>query len=621
MVTTQNIQPRRQLLEVWKSAADYCYADRKWRWGGLREANSINDAEQLLCFLQPATELDVLRLELPDDTAEDALRALETFGDSVQIPKVLTQALEQYLDRYTEDGRPIFTGGSAFIPIDPNAALTDKQRETDVVVSYATSVSLCLSAMGFLDVYVNAPTTRGQWRSRVLEIRDRVSSRLTAALVGLLRGFTINTLTASSAEGRTLIALLNQERLPERRIIDHFTEQMNIVRGRLAEARMGVARAEELDNPNLLFEVGWTWGVASDAPRIVNDDGTEIGIQQDGIALSAPYLYFTLVALDAIEQLTDDRTRVLGLLDSQQERLANNLDTRRNLVQLYYSRLARFDPAVGGKWPIEDLPWLTPDGVESDYFSLLLCAVLIKDLRDRQGTEENVRRIQPLLTELANRSKITRRALREDPNLTLHHPGLLNVLDGAELLGPPMALRITDFAPLLLKRATQLAGLTNDASVRDEMLRLSSAIWNHLLDRRITETSAAGLWDDPARAFPQLGAGQHQPSWNLTQNVVDALITSGDTLVSRQARAPILSQTAAAMASEAEYLLNQQLMNTPSLNSGLQNSLMEIRDSLTRALDLVDEQPSTAIALCVAAVAQLDKNVMARQDVTGQQGL
>ncbi|MGH3415432.1 MAG: SCO2524 family protein [Actinocrinis sp.] len=621
MVTTENIQPRRQLLEIWTSAAGYSQNERKWRWGGLREPNSISDAEQLLCFLQPATELDVLRLELPDDTAVDALRSLTAFGDSVQIPRVLTQAVEQYLDAYTVDGTPQFGGGSSVVAIDPNTALTDKQRETDLLVSYATSVSLCLSALGFLDVYSNAPTTKGQWRNRVLDIKERVSMRLTAALVGLLRGFTINTLEAGSTEGRNLLSLLNQERLPERRIVDHFTERMETVRGRLSEARMGVSRAEELDNPNLLFEAGWTWGVAEDAPRITYDDGSEIGVQADGVALSAPYLYSTLVALDAVEQLTDDRTRVLGLLNPQQERLANNLDTRRNLVQLYYSRLALFDPVGGGKWPVEDLPWLTPDGVESDYFSLLICAVLIKDLRDRRGSEDNVRRIAPLLSELANRSRITRRPTREDPALSVHAPGLLNPLDGSEVLGPPMALRITDFAPLLLKRTTQLASLTNNSEVRDEMLALSSDIWNHLVTRRITDPAAAGLWDDASKAFPQLGAGQRLPSWNVTQNVVDALVTSASTLVRRQTRAPILSQTAAAMVSEAEYLLNQQLMSTPSLNSGLQSSLMEIRESLTRAGDLVEEQPSTAIALCVAAVTELDKNVLARQDATGQQGL
>jgi hypothetical protein len=622
MPTTENIQPRRQLLEIWRSTATYSMDNRKWRWGGARDANSISDAEQLLCLFQPATELGVLRIEVPDDTAEDVLQSLSVFGDSVQIPRVLTTALENYLDRYTgSDGSPLFGGGSYFVPIDSNATLSAEQRETHVSVSYATSVSLCLAALGFLEVYSNAPTTKGQWRNRVLDIKERTSTRLTAALVGLLRGFTINPVEANSFLGRNLISMLNQENLPERRVIDHFNDTMETVRGRLSEARMGVARAEELDNPNLLFEVGWTWGIAEDAPKIpLEVPGTEIGVQGDGVALSAPYLYHTQVALDAIEQLTRDRTRVLGLLNPQQERLANNLDTRRNLTQLYYSRLARFDSGTGGRWPVEDLPWRTPDGGESDYWSLLICAVLIQDLRTRSGNEDTVRRVEPLLTELANRARLTRRHLRDDPSLALHSPGLLNTLDGSEKLGPAMGWRINDFAPLLLKRATQLAGLTNSAQVRDRMLGLSTDIWKHLTGRQISDPAAVGLWDNPARVYAQLGELQTAPSWNLTASVVDALVASANTLVRRQTRAPILSEIAAAMVSEAEYLLNQQMMVTPSLSSGLQGSLMEIRESLQRARDLIEEQPSTAIALCVNAVTQLDKNALARQDV-GSQGL
>lgn len=620
MPGTENIQPRRQLLDVWRSAAEYTMRDRKWRWGGVRDPNSITDAEQLLCFLRPATSIGVLRVEVPDDTAEDVLQALRPFGDSVQIPRTLTIALEQYLEKYTgPDGSPLFGGGSYCVPLDAGEQLTEEQRDTHILISYATSTYLCLAALGFLDVYANAATTKGQWRNRVIDIRERTSTRLTAALVGMLRGFTINTLEPDSAEGRNLISHLNQEKLPARRIVEHFNDRMQTVRSRLSEARMGVARAEELDNPNLLFEVGWTWGIASDAPKITLDvPGTEIGVQPDGVALSAPYLYHTLVALDAIDQLVNERTRVLGLLNPQQERLANNLDTRRNLVQLYYSRLARFDPVGGGRWPVEDLPWITPDGVESDYFSLLICAVLIRDLRDRQGTEDTVRRIEPLLSELANRVRITRRHLRSDPAIAVHVPGLLNGLGGAELLGPPMALRITDFTPLLLKRSTELASLTGGAEVRDRMLRLSAEIWNHLTQRQISSPDARGMWDNATRLFSQLNDDQTRPSWNFTSGVVDALVTSADTLVRRQTRAPILSNTALAMVSEAEYLLNQQMMTTPSLNSGLQSSLMEIRDSLQRARELINTQPSTAIALCIAAVAQLDKNAMARRDVTGQ---
>jgi hypothetical protein len=49
----------------------------------------------------------------------------------------------------------------------------------------------------------------------------------------------------------------------------------------------------------------------------------------------------------------------------------------------------------------------------------------------------------------------------------------------------------------------------------------------------------------------------------------------------------------------------------------MQRGLEEIRTSLQRARALIDAQPSTAIALCVNAVAQLDKNTQARLDARG----
>jgi hypothetical protein len=625
MARTENLQPRRQLLDIWRATAAYSYAGRQWRWGGLAESNSISDAEQLLTVLLPATSMTELSLEEPDDTAEDVIQALgRAFGDSVKIPRVITEALDEYLSRHTSaDGSPMFAGGSYFHPIDPDGQLTDEQLGLDVVVSHATSVTLCLAALGFLDVYTNASTTRGTWRAKVMEVRDRTSTRLTAALAGLLRGFTMNPVDTASPEGVNLILTLNRDGLPVRRVVDQFNERMETVRGRLAEARMGVARADELDNPNLLFEVGWTWGIAENAPPIVLDDpdaAAAIGPQRDGVALPAPYLYFTTIALDAIEQLTSDRTRVLGLLNPQQERLATSLGVRRDLTQRYWSRLARFGSGSTGNWPVEDMPWRTVDGNESDYFSLLVCAVVTQDFVQRtNANEDELRRIAPLLAELANRARITRRHLRNDPVLQMHVPGLLNTLDGADKLGPAMGWRITDFAPLLLKRVVQLARLTTDAEVRDDLLSLASQIWTHLSLRRIGEGTALGLWDDPARVYTEVGANRGLPTWNTTLRVADALVAASETLVQRQTRTPALSQQASSMVSEAEWLLNQQLMSTPSINSPLQNALQEIRDSLQRAKSMVDSQPSVAIALCVHAVTQLDKNTLARADVS--QGL
>lgn len=613
----ENIEPRRRLLEVWEAVGRYSMADRKWHWQGRQEPNSIADAEQLLCLLQPATALSALRLADPNETSEDAGRALSRFGSELQIPRTIVETLEDYLDRYTvPDGPSSFAGGSAFIPWLPGDKLSAEQRDQDLLVSYTTSITLCLSALEFLQDYERT-TARGNWLKRAADLRRRVDQRLTGALVGLTRGFTTNVIEPGTPEGRNLIRLLDQNETGDTQLItDGFNRRMNEVRGRLSEARLGVTIEAEIDDPDLLFELGWSWGIAKDAPPVELDEpGADPATQRTGVALSAPFLYFTLMALDAIEQLTRDRVRVLGLLNPLQDRLATALGLRRDLTQIYWSRLARFGE---GRWPLEDLPWRTVDDTENDYYSLAVSALLIQDLRQRTANEADLQRVEPLLSELASRARITRRALRDDPALTLHDPGLKIELEGSEALGSPMAYQLADFAPVLFKRTTQLAELTINPASRDRLLGLATQLWNHLASRRIATGKAAGLWDDPGRAYGGISVQYEEPLWSTNARVVDGLVSAASALNTRQTHNASLSETAAAMVSEAEFLLNQQQMSTPALsNSPMQSGLEEIRASLQRARGLIDGQPSTAIALCVNAVTQLDKNTQARLDARG----
>ncbi len=610
----ENIEPRRRLLEVWSAVGDFALADRKWRWHGRVAPNSISDAEQLLCVLQPATALPVLRLAEPNETSPDARAALRRFGSESQIPRTIIEVLEDYVTRYTTpDGLPSFAGGTAFLPWVEGEKLTAEQRDLDLLISFTTSVSLCLSAQEFLQDYIDT-TARGTWLTRATELRKRVSDRLTAALVGLIRGFTTNPVEIDSPEGANLMRLLDQgETGNTQLIVEEFNDRMAAVRGRLNEARLGVVVAPELEDPEVLFELGWTWGIAKGAPPVdlEGDDAAPLPFGE-GVALSAPFLYFTLMALDTIEQLSRDRTRVLGLLNPVQDRLATALGLRRDLTQMYWSRLARFGD---GRWPLEDVPWRTVDDTENDYYSLLISAVLIQDLRQRTASESDLQRLVPLLSELANRARLTRRALRDDPMLELHDPGFKIELNGSEELGPAMSYQLSDFAPVLFKRCTQLAELAINPRARDQLLNLATQVWNHLSQRRIEGGKASGLWDDPARVFTGMRGHHDDPLWSMNARVVDALVSSANALSSRQAHNDILSDTAAAMVSEAEFLLNQLQMSTPTMDySPMQRGLEEIRNSLQRARTLIEQQPSTAIALCVNAVTQLDKNALAREN-------
>ena len=131
--------------------------------------------------------------------------------------------------------------------------------------------------------------------------------------------------------------------------------------------------ADELENRGRLFECGWSWGVVDGAPEIPYASG--IGEQPVGVAEARPYLYFTVVALEGIQDLFSERTRILGLLDEEQQRLARALQLRWDLTRQFWATIATFG---GGRWPLEDLPWMTTDGRESDYYSVLLASIVIQ---------------------------------------------------------------------------------------------------------------------------------------------------------------------------------------------------------------------------------------------------
>src|SRR5690349_22261332 len=121
------IQPRQQLLEIWRAVAEASFADREWVWGGRSGRNSISDAEQLLCVLAPAADIPIFKLDLPDETAEDVEAALTALGDARDIPTKLVSIMRQYLERYRDaEGAPTFSGGSYFSALNDGPAPADE---------------------------------------------------------------------------------------------------------------------------------------------------------------------------------------------------------------------------------------------------------------------------------------------------------------------------------------------------------------------------------------------------------------------------------------------------------------------------------------------------------------
>ena len=583
-------------------------------WGGRDLANSISDAEQLLCIMLPATEIPRFRLDQPDRTHEEVLGALRQLGDAREIPRLLVRVVVDYLRRYSgEDGTPTFPGGSLFNTADPDVEPTGAQLGLDVVESFAESITLTLAALGFARVF-RTELTRADLRAEVDVLEDLASKRLSAAMVGLLRSFTIAVFDADDAPGQTLLRTVNQAKLPTSQVLAELNGALRETAAGLRDLNIGIERVADLDRPGRLFECGWSWGITTGAPVIEFAKG--VGVQRDGYALDAPYLYFTVVALDGIADLFSDRTRLLGLLDDEQQRLSAALQIRWDLTQQYWATVASFG---NGRWPLEDIPWRTIDEAESDFFSLLVTSIAARDLARRRDTDADLSRLGAVLTELANRGRITRRPFVGDQAVQLHEPGVPITLEGSEAFGPLLRWTAADFAPLLLKRALRIAGLINDIDLRGQMLSLADDVWEHVAQRRLKLSNGQYLWDQPAAVFPTLEHRFTHPSWHHTLRVVESLVFAANLAESHPLRSQSLTTLAQDLLAEAEHLFDQELLaGSTEGGRSIRERLESVRQRLRRSREIMLDRPGSSVSLLLAVLGDLDALAAARQDIRGR---
>ncbi|GAA0442102.1 hypothetical protein Acor_05660 [Acrocarpospora corrugata] len=607
------LQPRQQLLEIWEAAARASFQGKEWRWGGRQGANSISDAEQLLCFMYPASELPEFRLDTPDATSDDVLAALAAIGDSVEIPKRMLALLEAYLTAYTDpDGRPLFGGDTYFLPADSGDAVTDEQRKLDVVDSYSMSVTLMLGTLGFLKVFRRS-VTRQDLRSKIRDLENRANTRLSAAMVGLLRSFTVNVFEPHSSQGQALLRTANQSKVHERRVQDDLQSALEEVRAGLRDLTIGSGSQVDLDNPNLLFECGWAWGVVKDAPEVVTD--LKVGEQVKGVAPEIPYLYFTVNALVGVVDLWSERTRVLGLLDDDQQQLANALQRRWDITQNYWRTVATFGK---GRWPLEDIPWRTTDGKESDYYSLGVTAMVVQYLVRTRAGDVDLGRVAGVLEELARSARITRRPVETDASaIALHSPGVKVTLLGTEELGPQLIWQVSDFAITLLKRTIWVASITQSNRTRERLHSLADQIWAHIQSRRFTQLPLKGLWDNPANAFDDVIEEADSVSWYFTERIVEFMVTLALTSREPPLRSQQLVDLAGELLAEAEHLLNrEQVIRPVRTRMGAPSNITTIATRLNRARAIMGERPASAVALISNALLELDQLAAARENAS-----
>ncbi|BAW10666.1 conserved hypothetical protein [Nocardia seriolae] len=596
-------------------------------WGGRNGSNSISDAEQLLCLLYPATEIEGFGLERPDEIADDIRAVLSPLADSgLRIGERVVWLLEQYIDRYTEGDPgtsselPIFAAGS-YLAASDGTEPTAAQRALDVVDSYSMSLTLCLAALKFLRG-LSGPVAELAVRRRTrvaLELGPRIDAldarvnvRLTAAMVGLIRSFVVNTVAPGSEAGRAMLSMLNQTGGSTETVVHAVQQRLDRVRIRLRnDATLSQVEGVDLDSEDMLFEFGWSWAIVRKAAAI---DFVDMAIaDQTGHAIARPYLHFTVVALDGINDLTSVRTRELDLLNAQQRRLAEALQLRWDLAQRYWAAVARFGT---GRWPLEDIPWRTSDGEESDYFSLIVSAVLMQDLLNREANDDDLDRAATIFEDLARRGRITRRFTEDDRARTMHTPGVsLRLLGSEELDGPLLLWTVSDYATVLLKRTLQAARLSGTVETRDQLMALAQATMDHLDLRAFREGPATGLWDDPSRIFG--GPGTHLPSWYLTERVVECMVTAARMYREPPLRSPTSVTRAMELLMEAEHLLNREMLelNETDMSAG-RTALALAEQRLERARTLIDERPGTAVSLVSQALLELDELAYSRFDAT-----
>ncbi|WP_433368705.1 SCO2524 family protein [Actinoplanes sp. CA-142083] len=504
------IDPRQRLLETWAATVQASWRGGIWHWGGRDGSNSISDAEQLLCILLPAAKVLPLALDRPETMSEHALRALAPLGDANTIPLTLIRIATEYFERYTTyEPRSIFAGGTYFdLDTGRNGELQDWQRERDVVDSYAVSLTLSLVVRGFARLFQPVLTQAGHL-AQAQRLERVASLRLTAAMIGLLRSFSTNVFDPGSEEGHVLIDTVNRGSLPRREVASQLRAALRPTTRRLGEVEIGSGQIFELDDASL-FECGWSWGTVTEAPQVYVDDPEILLGQLAGFAEDRPHLYFTAVALDAIEELLSERTRELSLLDAEQYQLARELMLRRDLALSYWTTLATFTD--GWQWPLE--------ARRDDYHTLLLSSVLVKDLSQPGPRAQDLARVGRVLADLSD-------GLRLAPEA---QPGQVITLIDRETQAwdePQAAWVAGDFAPVLLRNSVAIAGMLRDGRQRTQMLRLADHTWDHLDGRRMGPEATPGLWDR--------SADHRLPSWRCTLRVVEALISAADVLERRGA--------------------------------------------------------------------------------------
>lgn len=594
------------LLATWNRWVEATIAGEPWVDSRNRDLgrNSIMDAESLECLLLPQFYLERFDLGAPADTDASVAGVLNKLDPNARVierrlaPGTMTaiiDRLEDFLSRHVSGERASFSPGGYLERPDGQSA---GEPEPWVVDSFTMSVSLCLHAMYLVTQWAGDPSFRKTLPTeseRLMRLRNDLSGRLTGAMLGLCRSFAV------SVEDRETWEAHTQRTWPggaSARLLRDI--------GR----RLGNFFPETPDLDRKVFECGWSWGPTP--PDFFEDQYRTVDSwpAQDFYCEPAPYLYFTIGAIDGIGDLFSRKIVAAHLLDTTQSWLASRLGFYRECASSYWSALA-FSETSKGAWAVEDPPWRTADGSASDYWTLYLLTIALASdqARENFGGEQKLSRLLSLLEELAQRGRVTRRLYPpdSDPAERLHVPPgeqltLRTVRSNGMPDGPDYRWSIYDYAPRLLKLVGQVLAIATDRGVRDRASRLIEDIWNqHLALRRVAPEVDSYAWDDVRFVFqpPDVGAGDTETpeskvgSWYITERVVEALVAVVSAQRRRKTGGRLTREIVTEMLDDLRWLLATEFPEE-----------IDLIQRVAAATDMAEESPMLALGVAVE-VSQL----------------
>jgi len=536
--------------------------------------NVVLAAESLMTVLLPLVETEIFNASLmrsPDTGVASLLSAVKTAANPDKrlepVPTSISMAdfdgLFGVIQTYFERAESSLAGGSYFTTMSKSETI----RDLPVVDAMSMGISVSLATLKLLSrLSKDSPPAAKYVADHWSSLRGKAVERLRICMYAIHDSFVV-----ADIEGAVWDQSIGNDYPWDR------GAQLSVIQ-KIRDLRIQTS-AGSLEGP---FEVGWSWGIQAGGLRAPRPEGLNNPVEyEESDAFSDPnvYLYFTAVALDGLVDLWDEEVQTGEFLGPDELILANRLRAMSTVTLEYWTILASQRNAQTGLIRLQDLPWRTTDKDESEYYSIYLLNILL-----RQGSSmrsELVEQMVMLAKELAERGRITRRPLlpppgvNQDSGVLLQRPGKVLTLglvnsEGKALANETDSLKwsMYDYSPALLKAVSQLSVIAKDPQVFRTGMELMSQILIHLERRRLTSGSDgrgdAAAWDHAESVFPTLaslsggrpivGTGRGGlTSWYFTERVVEALtMVCGQSSVNAPA-VPLLSQLAVELVNYSEW--------------------------------------------------------------------